>query len=61
MKRFLVKGLKRHGKPMKVKAKGWLARLFQHEIDHLNGILFPDLATRVWQPQQEGLKEEQEF
>jgi len=48
-----VKALNRHGKPMKVKAKGWLARIFQHEIDHLNGILFPDLATRVWQPQQE--------
>src|ERR1041385_4364222 len=34
-----VKGLNRHGKPMKVKAKGWLARIFQHEIDHLNGIM----------------------
>ena len=55
----LVKGLNRHGKPMKVKAKGWLARIFQHEIDHLNGILFPDLATRVWQPQEE-IEEEQE-
>jgi peptide deformylase len=49
----LVKGLNRHGKPMKIKAKGWLARIFQHEIDHLNGILFTDLATRIWQPQQE--------
>src|SRR5512138_225426 len=29
-----VKGLNRHGNPMKVKAKGWLARIFQHEIDH---------------------------
>ena len=37
-----VKGLNRHGKPMKVKAKGWLARIFQHEIDHLNGVLFID-------------------
>jgi len=54
-----VKGLNRHGKPMKIKAKGWLARIFQHEIDHLNGVLFPDLATRVWQPQQE-VEEEQE-
>ena len=54
-----VKGLNRHGKPMKIKAKGWLARIFQHEIDHLNGVLFPDLATRVWQPQQ-AVEEEQE-
>lgn len=57
---ILVKGLNKYGKPMKVKAKGWLARIFQHEIDHLNGVLFPDLATRVWQPQQE-VEEEQEF
>ena len=55
-----VKGLNRHGKPMKVKAKGWLARIFQHEIDHLNGVLFTDLATRVWQPQQEA-EQDQEF
>ena len=48
-----VKGLNRHGKPMKVKAKGWLARIFQHEIDHLNGILFTERATRVWRPSQE--------
>ena len=48
-----VKGLNRHGKPMKVKARGWLARIFQHEIDHLNGILFTERATRLWKPQQE--------
>ena len=55
-----VRGLNRHGKPMKIKAKGWLARIFQHEIDHLNGVLFPDLATRVWAPKQE-VEQEQEF
>jgi peptide deformylase len=48
-----VKGMNRHGKPMKIKAKGWLARIFQHEIDHLNGVLFTELATRVWRPSQE--------
>ena len=48
-----VKGLNKHGKPIKIKAQGWLARIFQHEIDHLNGILFTELATRVWRPQQE--------
>src|SRR3990172_6531841 len=40
-----VKGLNRHGRPMKVKAEGWLARIFQHEIDHLNGMLFPHPPT----------------
>lgn len=48
-----VKAMNRHGKPVKIKAKGWLARIFQHEIDHLNGILFTERAVRVWQPEQE--------
>jgi peptide deformylase len=46
-----VKGLNRRGQPMKLKAEGWLARIFQHEIDHLNGVVFPDRATRVWKPE----------
>ena len=46
-----VRGLNRHGKPVKIKAEGWLARIFQHEIDHLNGVLFTDRATRVWKPE----------
>ena len=48
-----VKGLNRYGKSMKLKAKGWLARIFQHEIDHLNGVLFTERATRVWRPSEE--------
>ncbi|MCI0550684.1 MAG: peptide deformylase [Anaerolineae bacterium] len=54
-----VKGLNRHGKPMKLKAKGWLARIFQHEIDHLNGVLFTERATHVWRPSDE-IEPEQE-
>ncbi len=48
-----VKALNRHGKPVKLKVDGWLARIFQHEIDHLNGVIFTDLATRVWKPKDE--------
>lgn len=48
-----VKALNRHGKPVKIKAQGWLARIFQHEIDHVNGVLFTERATRLWQPEQE--------
>jgi peptide deformylase len=47
-----VKALNRHGKPVKFKVDGWLARIFQHEIDHLNGVVFTDLAQRVWKPQE---------
>jgi peptide deformylase len=46
-----IKGQNRHGQPMKVKAEGWLARIFQHEIDHVNGVVFPDRATKVWKPE----------
>jgi peptide deformylase len=44
-----VKGQNRHGQPIKIKAQGWLARIFQHEIDHLDGILFTDRAEKVWE------------
>lgn len=43
-----VKGSTRHGQPVRIKASGWLARIFQHEINHLDGILFTDLADRVY-------------
>jgi peptide deformylase len=35
------------GKKIKIKAFGLLARVLQHEIDHLNGILFTDKATNI--------------
>lgn len=44
-----VKGQNRYGQPLKTKAQGWLARIFQHEIDHLNGVLFIDRAESVYQ------------
>ncbi len=37
-----VKALDENGKVIKVKAEGFLARIFQHEIDHTNGKLFID-------------------
>lgn len=48
-----VKALNRYGKPQKLKVDGWMARIFQHEIDHLNGVLFTDRAERVWKFQQD--------
>lgn len=48
-----VKGLNRRGQPVKIKAEGWMARIFQHEIDHLDGILFTDRATKVWKPKED--------
>lgn len=42
-----VKGFNRYGKRFRVKATGWLARIFQHEIDHLDGVLFIDRAENI--------------
>ena len=42
--RVVAKGVNRHGKEVRVKGDGLLARAIQHEIDHLDGILF---TTRV--------------
>lgn len=47
-----IKAQNRRGQPLKIKASGWLARIFQHEIDHLDGIVYTDRATRVWKPRE---------
>ena len=49
----VVKGQNRRGQPVTIKAKGWLARIFQHELDHLNGVLFVDLAENVWMAEEQ--------
>ncbi len=46
--RVTIKGQDRHGKNIRIKAEGWLARVFQHEIDHLDGVLFIDKANEIW-------------
>ncbi|MBI5961531.1 MAG: peptide deformylase [Chloroflexi bacterium] len=43
-----VRGQDRQGKMVRIKARDWLARVFQHEIDHLDGVLFIDRATELW-------------
>ena len=48
-----VTGQDRQGTPIRLAADGWLARVFQHEIDHLDGILYIDIASRVWRPEEE--------
>jgi peptide deformylase len=54
-----IKGQTRYGQPVKIKASGWLARIFQHEIDHLEGVLFVDRAERIWKVE-EGTEEQAE-
>jgi len=43
----VVKGRNRRGKEVRIKSTGFTARAFQHEIDHLDGILFIDRLTSL--------------
>lgn len=53
-----VKGLDRNGNEVTYTGSDLLARAFQHEIDHLNGVLYTDIAEHVYEiPPEEEEKE----
>jgi peptide deformylase len=43
----VVKGRNRRGKEVRIKSNGFTARAFQHELDHLDGVLFTDKLTDI--------------
>jgi peptide deformylase len=43
----MVRGLDEHGKLFTYGGSGLVAQIFQHETDHLNGVLFIDHATDI--------------
>jgi len=45
--RVVIKGLDREGKEVRYEGDGLLARAFQHEVDHLDGVLFVDKAENL--------------
>jgi peptide deformylase len=49
--KVIVKALNREGREIRLEAEGLLARILQHEIDHLDGILFTDKALRLVDPE----------
>ncbi len=57
-----VKAIDMDNKPVRIKAHGYLARVLQHEIDHLDGILFPDRIedkkNDMWPVVEEGQEHE---
>ncbi len=55
-KSVTVRAKNQHGDKVKIRAEGWLARIFQHEIDHLDGVLYIDHATNIWQPTPEEME-----
>jgi peptide deformylase len=60
---IVIKGLDEKGRPVRLKAEGYLARVFQHEIDHLDGILFTERLTdpSTLQPVEVGQEEAAEM
>jgi peptide deformylase len=51
--RVTLSGFDKNGKPVKIKAWGLLAHVFQHETDHLQGRLFIDRTKKVFEHQKE--------
>lgn len=45
---LLVRAQGRDGREYRIKVYDWLARVFQHEIDHLHGVLMTDKATQLY-------------
>jgi peptide deformylase len=45
--RVTIKALNRNGREVRIKGEGLLARAIQHEIDHLDGVLFVDRLTSL--------------
>jgi peptide deformylase len=45
--KIVVEAYNREGDPIEIEAEDLLARVFQHEIDHLDGILFIDRLSRL--------------
>jgi peptide deformylase len=61
--RVAVTGLDRYGKKLRLEGSDLFAQALQHEIDHLNGVLYIDKATniRVPKPKDEEEREEEEL
>jgi peptide deformylase len=45
--RAVLEAVDLDGEPVELRAEGWLARIFQHEYDHLDGILYADRLDEV--------------
>ncbi|NHN28453.1 peptide deformylase [Paenibacillus agricola] len=52
--RVVVKGLNRDGKEITVEGTELLARCILHEVDHLNGVLYTDLAEKMYRNEPQG-------
>ena len=63
-RQLVLRGFDEHGKPLEIQADGYLARAIQHEVDHINGVLFVDrlslLRRQLLKKELKALEEENE-
>lgn len=52
-----IRAYNEKGEKVERGASGLLAQIFQHECDHLNGVLFIDKAEQIWEMSEEEIKE----
>ena len=57
----LVRAQDRHGREFRLKAYDWLARIVQHEIDHLQGVLMTDRCSQLYKVVEKGKNEKGEM
>lgn len=56
--RAVLSAVDGEGKPYQIEATGWLARIFQHEFDHLEGVLYRDRLISEYQHELDEVIEE---
>ncbi len=54
--KIILTGFDMNNKKIKIKAWGLLARVFQHEVDHLNGALFIDKCRAVQKARESNIR-----
>lgn len=57
----VISGLDLDQEPVRIEAEGWFARIFQHEFDHLEGILYVDRLIDLYKPEVTEIIEEERW
>ena len=55
--RATIEAYNEHGEKVERGASGLLAQIFQHECDHLDGVLFTDKSAEIWEMTEEEIRE----
>ena len=58
--KITIRGLDRNGEPQEFTFEGFKARVMCHEYDHLDGILYPDKAEKMYRVDPNAQQEEEE-